>query len=119
MKTAYEGARRTIAWIADESGSYRGKEYFDDLGEADRAGFEALFERLGDAGVLKNREKFRHEEGGIYCFKRFQHRLFCFFDGQLVCITHGMRKKRDRVPRTELEKCNRMRDHHLKKKERS
>jgi hypothetical protein len=90
-------------WASDASGRMRGKEYFEELQDRDRAKIQALFERMGDHGEIRNTEKFRFEEDGLCCFKSFSRRLMCFFDGRNVVVTHGFTKKKDRLSRKELD----------------
>lgn len=92
MRVAYRGERKTIVWAESRSGIL-GLEYFDNLSGADQRKIDALFQRMGDAGQIRNTEQFRKEEGEVWAFKSFQHRLYCFFDGRDIVITHGVRKK--------------------------
>lgn len=85
-----------------------GKEYFDDLPPADRAKVQSLLERMAMYGEIRNKEQFRHEVDGFYCFKRFQRRLMCFFDGSDVVVTHGFTKKKDRLDKKQLDRANRI-----------
>jgi mRNA-degrading endonuclease RelE of RelBE toxin-antitoxin system len=104
----YRGSKRTIVWARDASGRLHGREYFEGLPPNDQAKVEALLRRMGDHGEIRNKEKFKHEEGGFYCFKSFKRRLMCFFDRNLVVITHGFDKKRDRLDRKQLERGQRI-----------
>ncbi|MBV8215842.1 MAG: type II toxin-antitoxin system RelE/ParE family toxin, partial [Verrucomicrobia bacterium] len=55
-------------------------------------------ERLGTVPP-RNETKFKKVEGsnGIFEFKSYQMRLYCFFDGgDLIICTNGAVKKRDR-----------------------
>lgn len=110
----YRGTARTIVWATDSSGKMRGREYFEGLDQRDRAKFDAKFSRMGDMGTIRNPEHFAPEGDGIYVFKIFKHRLFCFFDGIEVVITHGFKKKSNKMPRTELERAKRIRSEHMK-----
>ncbi len=91
-----------------------GKEYFDALPGSDRAKVQSLLERMATHGEIRNKELFRHEKNGFYCFKRFQRRLMCFFDGSDVVITHGFTKKRDRLAPKELDRARRIKDSYQK-----
>ena len=108
MRIVAEGSHRTVAWVPDESGRYRGEDFFNELGEKDRAKMMALFERASE-GDIRNKEKFRMEQDGIFCFKSFQLRFLCFMDGPRLCITNGLRKKQDRLPPQELDRAKRIR----------
>jgi hypothetical protein len=115
-RLVYDGSMRCIVWVSDESGRYQGESFYKALGTADRAKMHTLFERFGDFGQIRNPEHFRLEEDGIYCFKRYQQRMFCFFDGNMVCVTHGVKKKSNRVARGELNRAKRLRALHLETK---
>jgi hypothetical protein len=67
----------------------------------------ALFQMLGDQGEIWNREKFKKIEGTeFFEFKSFQIRMPCFFlPGNLVVITHGFRKKKDKAPAAEVKRA--------------
>jgi hypothetical protein len=59
----------------------------------------ALLERTAREGPPRNETKFKKVEGsnGIFEFKSYQMRLYCFFDGgDLIICTNGAVKKRDR-----------------------
>jgi len=94
-----------------------GKEYFEDLPPADRAKVESLLERMAVHGEIRNKELFRHEKSGFYCFKRFKRRLMCFFDERDVVITHGFTKKRDRLNPKELDRAQRIKDTYRRPRE--
>lgn len=103
-------------WVADESGRYRGREYFDKLRVPDKAKLQALIERECDIQLgIRDVTKFRNEQDGIWAFKAHQHRLFCFFHYERVCITHGVRKKQDKVLPSELKIAKRIRESYLAK----
>jgi mRNA-degrading endonuclease RelE of RelBE toxin-antitoxin system len=87
-----------------------GKEYFEDLSDADRAKMQTLLERMATHGEIRNKEKFRHEGDGFYCFKSFKRRLMCFFDRNDIVITHGFTKKRDRLDPRELDRARRIKN---------
>jgi hypothetical protein len=65
----------------------------------------ALFEFLAECnGLLRNKEKIRHEGDGFFAFKPKPHRFMAFFVmGKTVIITHGFEKKRDDLPPKEMK----------------
>jgi hypothetical protein len=68
----------------------------------------ALLERTAFQGPPKNDEKFKKVEGsdGIFEFKSYQLRLYCFFDeGSVIICTNGAVKKRDRANPNNIEKA--------------
>lgn len=110
----YEGVYRRTVWVPDSSGKYRGMEYFQSLDGADRARLTAAIELQSNSKIgIRDKTKFRNEGDGIWAFKRYQNRLFCFIDGRDVCITHGIRKKQDRLPPKEIKIAKAIRDHNL------
>ncbi len=87
------------------------RDYLQDLRDADCSElrrFLVLFERIAEHGVIRNKTQFRKLEGGIWEFKRGDHRMLCFQDGRAYVLTHGFRKKRQKCPRREIEKAQRI-----------
>ncbi len=111
-EVAYQGARKRIVWASDTSSRKHGKEYFDELPRQDKAKLQVLFERMADQGEVRNTQKFRVEKDGFYCFKSFQRRLMCFFDGDDIVITQGFTKKRDKLDSKELDRAARIKDNY-------
>lgn len=84
--------------------------FFDQLSDKDRAKVLSLFQRLGDHGRISNKEKFKSLTGtDLWEFKSFQIRFLGSFRprGRFV-IALGMRKKKDRHSRSDLEKAARI-----------
>jgi hypothetical protein len=56
----------------------------------------ALFDVTADTGRIKNPQKFKYLDDGIYEFKTYGGvRVLCFIDGQcIVVLTHGFMKKK-------------------------
>lgn len=108
-------------WVADASGRFRAKEYYDDLEDGERANFQVLFEQMAEFGFVRNPEHCRREEGDISCFKRGQHRLAWFRDGSDVMLIHGFRKKSDKDKRLKrhIETAERIRGQYLDRTTRS
>lgn len=68
----------------------------------------ALLERTAREGLPKNETKFKKVEGsnGIFEFKSYQMRLFCFFDGgSLIICTNGAVKKRDKADPADITRA--------------
>lgn len=109
----YRGRFRRAIWLTDENGRFRAKEYFDARSPEDRSKLQSLIERHCDERLgIRNTQKFRHEEDGIYAFKSFQDRLFCFAEEDRLYLTHGVRKKQDALLRKDLKIAFRLRRHH-------
>lgn len=92
-------------------------EFIEQLEQYEQAKLLSLLEHTADYGPLRNAEKFKKLEGEIWEFKSYQVRLLCFFDkGRIIITTHGFKKKRDKTPKREIEKAERMREEYLERK---
>lgn len=104
MKTKglYQGSKKSVVILVD--GEDDVERFLDDLTASDRKKVGLLFERMGDFGVLHNREKFKKLEGsdGIFEFKSFQIRLLCFFVSDRVVICRGLIKKKDKHDKVDI-----------------
>ena len=105
--TAYEGRRKVIAYAVRSDDSSPGLDFYEGLDRRDKAKLNALFQTLGDHGEIRNKEKFKKiEETEFFEFKSFQIRMPCFFlPGNLVIITHGFWKKKDKANPAEIERA--------------
>ena len=70
-------------------------------------------ERYAREGRILNPDQFKKEEGEIWSFKRDQNRIPCFLRGQRVILTHVFTKKRQRWPRREFQRAERIMNEHL------
>jgi len=107
---AYDGARLRVLYTVLRNGTSPAKEFYDSLHPVDQARLMALFVHLGEQGQIFNKEHFKKVEGSeFFEFKRHQIRILCRFlpKGRLVLV-HGFRKKKDRIPPSELEKASRI-----------
>jgi len=85
------------------------QDYIHDLQEADQKKLHALLKRTSQKGPPRNPEKFGKVEGDVFEFKSFQDRLFCFYHAdKTIILTHGFRKKRNRVHRKEIDRATRL-----------
>jgi phage-related protein len=92
-------------------------EFIEQLELDEQAKLLSLLERTADYGPPRNTEKFKKLEGDIWEFKSYQVRILCFFDrGQIIIATHGFKKKRDKTPKREIERAERMREEYLERK---
>lgn len=95
-----------MEWAFDARRRLPAKEYYEsDLDEADSAKVLALFKRLADAGKISNEEKFKRVEGTeLFEFKSFQVRfLGDFRPGRRFVLAHGLRKKKDKHNKADIE----------------
>ena len=85
--------------------------------ERDRRRLIALLDHTALNGPPRNVEKFKKVEGtdGLFEFKSFQDRIPAFYDGNepdgrgRLVMTHGFRKKGDRMPPGELKRAEQLR----------
>ena len=72
-----------------------------------------LFKRIGDFGKISDITKFRNEGEKIFAFKPQPDRFLSFFYvGKKIVITHGFRKKTQKLPKKEKDAAlKRMRDY--------
>lgn len=81
-------------------------EYYNKLPFQQQKKAMALFTRLADTGIIRNIEKFRHEDDQIYAFKPSPDRFLCFFfKGRKVIITNAFEKQCQKLPRNEKERA--------------
>ena len=77
------------------------------------ANLAALLERTALDGPSTNETKFKKVEGskGLFEFKSYQMRLYCFFDGgNLIICTNGAVKKRDKANPADLVRAEEWRN---------
>lgn len=69
-----------------------------------------IVKRLGDDGKVRNRERFKLEQDGIYAIKAWQVRAYCFMtsDARIV-VTNIVEKKRDRARPEDLRRADEIR----------
>ncbi len=106
----YSGASADIYVFKRRNGISPALEFLDSLNPSDNKKVIRLLKFFGDAGQIKNTEKFRLEKKPFFAFKSFQARLLCFFVPDAprisIVITHGFTKKQDKLPSIELERAN-------------
>lgn len=103
---AYRGEKFTIEWYFDEKEHSQSQEYYYSLDKDERIQLLKLLKRMGDAGVIHDKTKFRHEGDKIYAFKPKPDRFLCFFfEDKKIILTNAFRKKQDKLPPTEKAKA--------------
>lgn len=93
------------------------------LGEARAKGFSELFDRYAKGrSSLLSREHFHSagdDEGCIYRFRKGNYRIYCFLDGgDVVLLTHGVKKKSNKTDPRDIRKAQRLRKQYIESKER-
>lgn len=102
------------------------REFYLDLDDKDKAKIQALFQRLAEHGEIPNREKFKQlgekagpKGRGLWEFKSFQIRFIGDFRrGNRFIVAHGLRKKRDDLPRADIDKAVRILAEHDEREKR-
>lgn len=103
---AYEGQEYTLEWYCNDKADSAALEYYKELDVARQKKIFYLFRLMGDAGEIRNEEKFINEGDQIYAFKTNPDRFFCFFfEGSKIIITNAYEKKSQKMPVREKEKA--------------
>jgi Gp49-like protein DUF891 len=114
-QVVWRGKKRTIAFAVDESGGMPAKAFLELLGKNRQerhkrslARARHLFQVMADHGEIKNKQKFKRVRDSVYAFKDDQLRVTAFQDGNVWYLLTGFIKKRDRWPKREIDRANRM-----------
>ena len=95
------------------------------MNNLDQKAQQKIYFNIRKAQLANDPELFKKLNGNIWEFRTFYNkthfRIFAFWDksqGQqtLVLSTHGLIKKTDRTPKTDLEKAERIREQYLAQK---
>jgi len=65
----YSGGKFVIEWFYDKNGKSDGLDFFEELDSVQKQKFLHLVKRMGDAGKISDKTKFRNEGEKIYVFK--------------------------------------------------
>ena len=104
---AYKGDIYLIEFYYDKNGKSHSQDYMlEKFSGADAKKFQHLLKMMGDAGKIRNKERFRNEGDKIYAFKPQPHRFLCFFfKGNKIIITNAFMKKQQKLPKAEKAKA--------------
>lgn len=94
-----------VAFACRPNGTLPAEEFYNELSLGNQAKVMNLFRRMADAGVIRNRKKFKQVEGDIFEFKSSRVRISCYRDGNHWYLLHGFDKKSDNWPEGELIKA--------------
>src|SRR6266704_224893 len=98
------------------NGACEADEYLKELSEKEKSKLIPLLKYTADTGPVKNEQKFKNIGNGIFEFKGFQSRLFCFFDeGRIIILTHGFIKKRDKLDSADIQKARSRKEDYFRK----
>ena len=104
------------------------KEAFDFLSNLDKKHYEKILFNIRKAQIEPDPELFKKLKDDIWEFRTFyqglQYRLLSFWDktnseNTLVITTHGLIKKRSKVPEREIQKAKQLRTKYFEDKEKS
>lgn len=110
--------KKTILYVLRGSKCWV-REYIDSLETKDASRLLPLLLRIEDNGPPKNTEKFKLLEDGIFEIKSYQDRLLCFHDKNKrnsLIITHGVKKKTQKLPKKEIERAKDLRKAYFQEK---
>ena len=98
-------------------------EFMNNLDSKSR---KKIFYNIDKAQLGNDPKLFEKLEGEIWCFRtrflKLQYRVFAFWDKSttiktLVFATHGIVKKTQKTPKSEIERAERIRQEYFKNKE--
>lgn len=105
----------SVVWAVDGSNKTPALEFFLDLNKNDRAKIQSLFNRFADFGRIGTSERFkklRNLRGWtLWEFKSFQIRFIGAFSPwtpRTFLVAHGLKKKKDRHRKRDLDKAVRI-----------
>jgi Gp49-like protein DUF891 len=111
------GRKIQIEFAVRANGTMPAKEFFDnDLTELERQKLRPPMARLADDGRVANEERFKRVEGTkeLWEFKLHQVRMPGFYlPGGRFVLTHGLRKKKDRLSKSDIEVAETIRGEHI------
>jgi len=113
----YVGAAFTLEWYYDKNGSSAGFDFFLGSTKEQRRKFLTLVKRMGDAGRIFDKTKFRNEGDGIFAFKPQPDRYLSFFtDNKKIIITNGFVKNTNKLPKAEKDLALKLRMDYFERK---
>lgn len=112
----YQGSAFCVEWYFDHKQKSQSLIYYSKLSIDERIQFLKLVKRIGDAGQIKDKTKFRNEGDKIYAFKPHPDRYLCFFvSNKKIIVTNAFRKKTDKLPKSEKDKALKYKNDYLKR----
>ncbi|AEB10083.1 type II toxin-antitoxin system RelE/ParE family toxin [Desulfobacca acetoxidans] len=115
----HKGQSRIILFAINENSCPAEDFLENELSKAERAKIAAIIKRYAEFGKINNRKQFKKIEGeDFWEFKSFQIRIFCYFktEGRVV-LTHGCKKKDQKLRRAEIERMKRIKMEYEKEDE--
>ena len=115
LKILVRGDKFTIYGLI-VNGCCEADDFLEAVSEKEKGKLVPLLHYTAHTGLLNNEQKFKNIGDGIFEFKGFQSRLFCFFDGSgIIILTHGCIKKRDKLNPADIKKARGRRDDFTRK----
>lgn len=109
---AVNGEKLTIEWAVDSRGRMPALEFYKELSLKERQRVLALFKRLADTGDIASREHFKSlgkSGDNLWEFKRSELRLLGDYrPGGRFIVALGLRKKKNDLNRSDIEKASRI-----------
>jgi hypothetical protein len=98
------------------NGTCEADEFLEGLSNKEKGKILPVLHYTAHSGLLHNDQKFKSIGDGIFEFKGFQSRLFCFFDeGRIIILTHGCIKKRDKLDPADIKKARSRKDDYFRR----
>lgn len=110
LRVLYTGARQqlVVVFAAADTTTSDACKAWDALDDSTKKKFFATMHSMDSVGIhnFRNPERFKHVDDGIYEFKEFRVRLYCFRDGNRLLITNIQpAKKKDRADPADLKRA--------------
>jgi phage-related protein len=87
-----------------QTGYSQAYDYFVETSQEQRRKFLILVKKMGDFGKIYDKTRFTYEGDKIYAFKPQPDRYLSFFvKDRKIIVTNVLRKKTQKMPRTEKE----------------
>ena len=113
---AYAGEKYTIEWYYTAKGESQPLNYFENLPAVEQQKLFHIVKRLGDAGYVSDKTKFRNEGDEIYAMKPQPNRFLSFFhDGKKIIITYGFVKKDQKLRKQDKDRAKAARADYLRR----
>ncbi len=118
MECEMEQGEWTIEFYEKETGRCPTQEFLDTLSEEELVFIENAFKRLRKHGNQLKRPYIDILKNGIWELRVQTHHaryrfLFFFYHGNMIIVTHGIVKKSQKVPSSEIEKAIEFKKHYL------
>lgn len=109
-RLVYIGNSRRIEWAVLPNGKLPGLKVWNKLDSRDKAKLFTTIKRLGDFGVVRNEERYKHEQGKIYAIKANIIRIYCYeISGNRIVLTNVVTKKQKKARKEDLKRAERIR----------